>query len=277
MPKSRCKKTWRRLQALEAEVASQAARREAGQRQIRALEAEVASLRAQVSEAPGPSARERPEVSELETRVVRYSAAPEVRSANPGQTCHLLLGDSIARDAGMVVDAPDLLTNMSVGGMTFHRLATGAREKIARWRQHCRAEGLRCGHIVIWCGGNDAYGGRGLATEDVVATVRACGENEVFVLGPTPRIHGRVYDRPDCSWSGTLAFRAESRIASALAGFANVTIVRHLGRQLCSGSQRKLGRRPGVFRSDGVHLSQEGYRRVFARVSGVLAWLHSTV
>ena len=39
MPKSRCKKTWRRLQALEAEVASQTARREAGQRQIQTLEA----------------------------------------------------------------------------------------------------------------------------------------------------------------------------------------------------------------------------------------------
>ncbi|KAF0295927.1 hypothetical protein FJT64_006638 [Amphibalanus amphitrite] len=43
----------------------------------------------------------------------------------------------------------------------------------------------------------------------------------------------------------------KSRIASALAGFSNVTIVRYLGRQLCSGSQRKLGRRPGVFRHTG--------------------------
>ena len=37
-------------------MASQASRREAGQRKVQALEAEVASLRAQVSEASGLSA-----------------------------------------------------------------------------------------------------------------------------------------------------------------------------------------------------------------------------
>ena len=69
-----------------------------------------------------------------------------------------------------------------------------------------------------------------------MATVRTCGESKVFDLGPTPRTHGRVYDRPDCACGGTLAFRAESRIASALSGCENAVNVRHVGRQLCSGS-----------------------------------------
>ena len=92
----------------------------------------------------------------------------------------------------------------------------------------------------------------------------------MFVIEPTPRTHRRVRP-PYCSWSETLAFLAESRIvASALSGYENVSISRHLGRQLCSGSQRRLGRRPGVFKTDSVHLPEERYRRVFTRVSGTL-------
>ena len=58
---------------------------------------------------------------------VTGAAAPEVRSADPGRACPLLMGDSIARDAGFVVHAPDLVMKISVGGMTFRRLATSVR------------------------------------------------------------------------------------------------------------------------------------------------------
>ena len=59
------------------------------------------------------------------------------------------------------------------------------REEIAHWRQHFRAEGLRCGHI-IWCGGTDAYGGRELAT-DVWWPLCVPAGKVIFVLEPTPR------------------------------------------------------------------------------------------
>ena len=165
--------------------------------------------------------------------------------------------------------------NLAIGGYTFSKLAATACEKIASWHQHYRTNELRCGTIIVWCGGNDVYGGRGLAEEDIKQTIRACGEEMVLVLGPTPRVKGRVHDYSSEKWSKTRAFHAESKMASVISRFDNASLVRHLGRQLCAGGLHKLGVRQGMFSADGVHLSAAGYRRVFVRVTASVPWLRT--
>ena len=278
MPRRGCRKTWRRLRALEAEVAQQRqrearqaealeaemSRREEQQQHVAHLEIEVATLRDQLPRPVPPQPEPGPDnIDVILARVVHFVSG----------ACHLVLGDSIARDAKLQVAAPDTLLNLSTGGNNFHKLASNASEKIARWKEHCRTIGQRPGRVIIWCGGNDVYGGRGLDTEDVRRAVLACGAADV--LGPTPRVKGRMSDPPETTWRNTRAYSAEARIAAAVTELPNAMVVRHLGRQFCSGSQHKLGGRQGMFADDGVHVSAAGYRRLAVRLTSNLPWLQT--
>ena len=63
-----------------------------------------------------------------------------------------------------------------------------------------------------------------------------------------------MVDRADAPWDSMGQYWADMYIAEAISEFANVDIVRHLGGQLDAGPQHRLGRRPGMFARDGVHL-----------------------
>ncbi|KAF0310104.1 hypothetical protein FJT64_018853 [Amphibalanus amphitrite] len=67
---------------------------------------------------------------------------------------------------------------------------TTAAKKVLQWQEFCRVKGHRRGTIVIWCGDNDAYSDGGLRKEDVTRTLAACGDEEILLICPTPRLRG---------------------------------------------------------------------------------------
>ena len=197
-------------------------------RRLRTLEVQVADLhtfapvpppRVIEEPLPGPSVRDRTDevmAAAIKDPIDLIMAEATVVEPETG-SCHLVLGDSMARDWRLVVDDPDVIVNKATGGNTYRRLAATAEEKIKEWRQHCTSTGQRRGTIIIWCGGNDVYGGRGLRKEDVRRVLRACGEDTVLLLGPTPRTKGREADKSGINWRSTSAYFAEATIAAAVA------------------------------------------------------------
>ena len=253
-------------------------------RRLRALEAQVADHHPVAQQDPPPQlVMEEPRPGPHRDRaaeVMMERADPidrvmaEAAVGEPG-ACHLVLGDSIARDWRLAVDAPDTLVNKATGGNSFRRLAATAVEKISEWRQHCGGTSQRRGTIIIWCGGNDVYGGRGLRKEDVTWVLEACGDDSVLLLGPTPRAKGKHADKDGINWRSTNAYYAEAVIAAAVAdaGKPSVEMLRHMGRKLCVGSRQTFGGREGVFAADGIHLSAAGYRRLAGRLTATVPWL----
>ena len=140
MPRRGCKKTWRRLKALEGKVAEQrqrearqaealeaeiARRVQQQQQHVGHLELEVATLRDQLPRPVPPQPEPEPDDIDMileEARVMHFVSG----------ACHLVLGDSIARDAKLKVAVPDTL-NLSTGGNNFRRLASAASEVDTCW------------------------------------------------------------------------------------------------------------------------------------------------
>ena len=142
---------------------------------------------------------------------------------NPGRM-HLLLGCSIARDAGLeVTDADDMILNLARGGNTWKKLSASLNNDFQRWRQAATAFGIELGHIIIWMSGNEAYDKR-TGCDRLIAKPRGPLESLIqevlkavrevakpVVLGPLPRFWT---DRL-LPWEHTAAYRLDRKVKEA--------------------------------------------------------------
>ncbi|KAF0297727.1 hypothetical protein FJT64_004844 [Amphibalanus amphitrite] len=268
MPRrGRITRMWRRLKSLEAQVSELRQPPEPQRASATPLEGQwdvIDQVMAGASHQP---------CAELETEVTVTGAPAAEQDPRP---CHLLIGDSIARDASLVA-VDGVILNLANGGATFRKLAeTTAAKKVTQWQEFCRVNGHRRGTIVIWCGGNDAYSDGGLRKEDVARTLAACGDEEILLICPTPRLRGHRCDPDGINWRTTKAYFADATIAAAAGEAPNerrVSVLRHMGRLFCVGSKQTFGKRADLFAKDGIHLSAAGYRRLADRISANFDWL----
>ncbi|KAF0307133.1 hypothetical protein FJT64_021480 [Amphibalanus amphitrite] len=191
------------------------------------------------------------------------------RSAPP---LHLLIGDSVARDAGLRSRlGRHQFLNLARGGATWASTADELHAILDRWTSEAERRGRRLGEVVVWLSGNDVYSRLTRLANFSEETLSDSGRlargvcrhlqslARVTVLGPLPRPSGEVHGG---RWETTAAYHLERRLKHCLP--PSVRLI-PLGRQLL----RRSGRRHCVvpacasyFRSDGVHLSAEGYGRV---------------
>ena len=198
---------------------------------------------------------------------------------------HLLLGDSVARDAGFEVAAEDLLLRRAVGGLTWERLASQLDADLRTWWDAVDCFGCLPGTIIVWLSGNDVYEREVPATTptspsplfqrkldyaarcavDVLLRLQETGK-EVVVLGPLPRPRHDLGGR----WEGSPAFHLERRLRTVAP--AGVKIM-NLGRQLTKSKKKRNLVSTDVlpyFRNDRLHLSLAGYQRLAPHLP---AWL----
>ena len=197
----------------------------------------------------------------------RPSGLPVMRQ---GQL-HLLLGDSIPERAVFSTKQPgDQILNRSQGGATWFSVLERIERYNTSWLTAAAALGLNPGKAIVWLTGNDVYSRTtglarysddslkeiGRAARVVVQRLRTHAD-EVVILGPLPRLAGDLYG---CTWNSTAAYKLERTLICN--GPGDIATIVTLGRLLT----RKMGRkRNGLkgcemwFRSDGVHLSPEGY------------------
>ena len=131
---------------------------------------------------------------------------------------HLLLGDSIARRAGVAARSGDQVLNRAWRGATWTELHDRVGREIAAWQTAAAASDLALGRIVIWLTGNDVHNKEsylassdrekvlriGLIAREVVLEVMLHGD--VCILGPLPRLAGHAAEatggnrRPHTTW-----------------------------------------------------------------------------
>ncbi|KAF0290216.1 hypothetical protein FJT64_011522 [Amphibalanus amphitrite] len=193
---------------------------------------------------------------------------------------HLLLGCSIARDAGLGTrDEDDMMLNLAVGGNTWQRAALRLHSDLQAWRKAATAFGLDPGTIVLWFSGNEAYDRRTGANllvdaprgpleaviRGVLYAVRAVAPT--VVLGPLPRFW---VDRM-LPWEHTAAYRLDRKVKESAAEGEFVS----LGKSFTTKMSKRhvvLDKARAWFRRDGVHLTREGYCKV-AAVDTFPTWL----
>ena len=186
---------------------------------------------------------------------------------------HLLLGDSVARDAGVRSRFnKDAFLQRAYGGATWTSLSCDVSEIIREWSQEATSRGRRLGSAVLWLTGNDVYQRRsGMASfpEDRLAEIAGqAGEvcralaksaDKIFVLGPLPRLSGEV---TGTRWEQTAAFHLERRLHHQLP--KGVYFVRW-GRQLMKKNLGRYSCVPGCqrwYQEDGTHLTGAGYSKL---------------
>ena len=192
---------------------------------------------------------------------------------------HLLLGCSIARDAGLKA-GEDLILNRALGGNTWKRAADTIQHDLEIWETAAAAFGLERGRVVFWFSGNEAYDRRtgcnrlneeprGPLESTIAYVVNTAVQNQgrPLILGPLPRFG---IDRM-LPWEHTAAYKLDRKVKEV----ANEAEFVSLGKALT----KKLRRRHVIveecrdwFRTDGVHLSREGYHKV-AQVALFPGWL----
>ena len=126
-----------------------------------------------------------------------------------GGKLHLLLGDSIARDAGISVTSPNLMLNRVRGGDSWRRLCDRVATEMRDWRRAAAGYGVPLGNVVIWMTGNDIYPDgtsekrrqQLSSMQDhmtiVLDAVNECAE-EVHIIGSLPRLahdKGRAWEQ----------------------------------------------------------------------------------
>ena len=134
---------------------------------------------------------------------------PGAAPGRPARQLHLVLGDSIARDAPWRCD---VIVNLARGGNTWRRQADRLDEDLACWKAKAVAEGRPRGSVVMWIGSNDVYareGGGGVIPFKIFKIVRAVleklrADHHLLIIGPLPR----GYDR-GCRWELTRAYWLE--------------------------------------------------------------------
>lgn len=205
-------------------------------------------------------------------------AAPAPAPPNR-QVCHLILGDSIARGLALPCGPKDTVLNLAEGGNTWHREAGIIRDHLSEWAEETRRRGAERGDVFIWMGGNDIYGrpgGRagGLqphAVAEVLEILREWGR--VVAAGPTIRLFNDKHKQ----WEDTPAFVADKQMR-VLATEAGVEFLPYIGRALTvtkriNGTKKHFAvpDKVGKFFRDslGIHLSEEGYRKVLQHLDHV--------
>ena len=184
---------------------------------------------------------------------------------------HLLLGDSIARDAGLRSRLPrEEIMNLASSGATWAKVNSDLKKNLARWREAAETRGRRRGTVILWLTGNDVYGKDSHLSSfdddrlasiadtalEVIAKLR--GE-EVLVLGPLPRLSGEAMG---IRWVRAAAYHLERRLLHSLP--PSVRLV-PLGRQLTRRSQNRHSVTNDCaiwFRWDRTHLNRAGYAKV---------------
>ncbi|KAF0295113.1 ATP-dependent RNA helicase DDX51 [Amphibalanus amphitrite] len=174
------------------------------------------------------------------------------------------------------------LETWAVSGGTWAEMSWSLQTRVNAWTRSAAAMGHTPTAVVSWLGGNDAYPRNppvweGLSQnldgriERMMASLRT--QYEVYIVGPTPRL--RVDGQN--VWEDTQAWKLERHFAEMLREQGDVSSGRKLGklvavgRRLCTrqrgavmyqGKPRDVYRvDKGMFRTDGVHLTEDGYRR----------------
>lgn len=193
---------------------------------------------------------------------------------------HLLLGCSIARDAGLEVGSEDdIVIDLTTGGNTWSRVASHLRDDLRSWRNAAVIFGLELGKIIIWLSGNEAYDrhtGSDVISEappgqlegvirDVLAAVRQVGTP--VLLGALPRIWT---DRL-LPWEHTPAYKLDRKVKEAAAEGEYHSLGKALTKKL-QGRHVLVDDCREWFRPDGIHLSRAGYAKV-ASASVFPSWL----
>ncbi|KAF0300648.1 YLP motif-containing protein 1 [Amphibalanus amphitrite] len=198
----------------------------------------------------------------------RWLARRLPRSAPP---LHLLIGDSVARDAGIRsrLNRHQFLS-LARGGATWSSTADELHAILDRWTSEAERQGRRLGEAVVWLTGDDVYS-RSATLAVFDKTLEETGRlakavcrrlqslARVTVLGPLPRLSEETSGN---GWETTAAYHQERRLKHSLPPGVHLVL---LGRQLMRRSARRYRFAPecaSYFRSDGVHLSAEGYGRV---------------
>ena len=223
-------------------------------------------------------------ISEAEMDVLEIDdvqAAPWLRRQLP--PLHLLLGDSVARDAGVRSRLnKDAFLQRAYGGATWKSLSRNVPEIIREWSQEAASQGRRLGSAVLWLTGNDVYSRHsGMASfpenrlaETAGYAVEVCralarSADRIFVLGPLPRLSGEV---TGTRWEQTAAFHLERRLHHQMP--AEVYFIRW-GRQLLKKSLERYSCIPDCqvwFQADGTHLTAAGYGKL-ADAAELPIWL----
>ena len=180
----------------------------------------------------------------------------------------LVIGDSMVRRAGFVARPPYHLTVAGRGGLTWRQGQSWVRRRIAEWRAASRAEGRYPDTLIIWAGGNDAYGGGRDRPADVGAMAKLATDlaeivPAIILVGPTPR-PATDNNRP---WNETPAFSFEQQMLALRDEQRGIRVV-GVGRQVCQFRNKPRGYYVygnRHFARDGVHLNGSGYVRVLAR------------
>lgn len=195
---------------------------------------------------------------------------------------HLVVGDSIARRAGLGSRFPgDRMLSRARSSETWGSLLDQISYDLRAWQIAAEAEGLTPGAIIIWLTGNDVYGPishlRSFDDEKLLEIGRlarrvigSCGEaaREVIVLGPLPRTAGEL---GPAIWQETASYKLERTLIHQPGNFKFVT----LGQALTRKVGRNLHALAGVdhwFKDDGIHLSRAGYGKL-AEAGSLPIWL----
>ena len=190
--------------------------------------------------------------------------------APPGRV-HLLMGCSVARDAGIGVEEGDLVFNNARGGNTWAKVARDLAGDLRLWREAAEAFQMDLGQIIIWLSGNEAYDrdtGENLMNEaprglheavirGVLAEVRAVAQP--VVLGPLARIWVDLL----LPWEHTAAYKLDRKVkeSAEAEGATFISLGKTLTRKLRGRHVVVEECRPWYER-DGIHLSRAGYRKV---------------
>ena len=201
------------------------------------------------------------------------------RSPDSSGRTHVLIGDSVARDAPIGVAPPDLLFHVVKGGHSWRRLVAEVGDNIGSWRHVSSSYERSLGRAVVWMSGNDIYTRRGTRVsgleldrlgEDATRVVEALGAatEGVVVLGPLPRFK---FDEGK-TWTQTPAYLAERCLRHSMEHINGVT-VENLGRSLTITRGKCKALVPAVqsyYKEDQVHLASRGYEKVVGKMPG---WL----
>ena len=182
---------------------------------------------------------------------------------------HLVLGDSIARDANWSSRFQgDAFLNAARGGATWRSVRRHLSIDLAKWNAAVVRQGRRHGRVVLWLTGNDLYcrrTGQASWDQELLQSLSKAAEELVaalpkaLVLGPLPRLGGEA---GGAKWETTAAFHLERRLLHCLPTSARfVPMGRHLtirrrGRQECPVACKPW------FHADGVHLTKIGYQKL---------------
>ena len=200
----------------------------------------------------------------------------------------LLVGDSMVYHGRFRTRDPSWsLETWAVSGGTWGEMSWSLQARVNAWARSAAAMGHTPAAVVFWLGGNDAYPRSPPVWEALsqnlegrigrmVASLRT--RYEVYIVGPTPRprVDGQSV------WEDTRAWKLERHFAEMLREQGDVSPGRKLGklvavgRRLCTrqrGAVMHQGKPQdvyrvdkGMFRADGVHLTEDGYRRVSDRL-----------